>query len=99
VELERGARATPLRGLGLVAPGLPSHMGWILPGIGIKMESIRVQGFRGTIKKRYSFLPRRSRAPVGSPLWKILVGTTLSSDGSSYPFTVTDPLGSRKIFI
>ena len=28
--------------LGLVLPGLRSHMGWIIPRIEIKMESIRV---------------------------------------------------------
>ena len=44
--------------LGLVLPGLDSHMGRILPRIGIKIESIRVQGFRGTVKKRYGFLPQ-----------------------------------------
>jgi len=72
VELERNAPATPVRGLGLVLPGLHSHMGWILPRIGIKMESIDVQGFRGTVKKRYGFLPQRCRAPVGCPSWKII---------------------------
>ena len=45
--------------LGLVLAGLHSHMGWILPRIGIEMESIRVQGVRGTVKKRYGFLPQR----------------------------------------
>jgi len=45
--------------LELVLPCLHSHLGWILPRIGIKMDSIRVQGFRGTVKKRYGFLPRK----------------------------------------
>ena len=64
--------------MGLALLGLHSHMGWIVPRIGIKLESSRVQGFRGTVKKRYGFLPRMCRAPVGSPSWKILVGKTLS---------------------
>ena len=59
--------------LGLVLPGLRSHSGWILRRIGIKMESLRVQGFGGTVKKRYGFLPQRCRGPVGCPLWKMLV--------------------------
>ena len=42
--------------LGLVLPGLHSHMGRILPRIGIKIESIRVRGFRGTIKKEVRLL-------------------------------------------
>jgi len=78
VELERGARATPVRGLGIGVTGPSLPYGWILPRIGIKMESLRVQGFHGTMKKRYGFLPRRCRAPVGCPSWKILVGKTLS---------------------
>jgi len=80
--------------LGLVLPGLRSHRGWILPRIGIKMESIRMQGFRGTIKKRYGFLSPRCKVSVGCPSWEILVGKRLSLDGSSYPCIVTDPLGS-----
>ena len=64
--------------LGLVLLGLRSYMGWILPRIGIKMESVRVQGFRETVKKRYGFLPQRCRAPVGCLSWKILVRKTLS---------------------
>jgi len=64
--------------LGLVLLGLGSHMGWILQRIGIKIERIRVEGFRGTVKKRYGFLPQRCRARVGCLSWKILVGKTLS---------------------
>ena len=52
--------------LGLVLPGLHSHMGWILPRIGIKMESIRMQGFRGTVKKRYGFLPGGVEPPLAA---------------------------------
>jgi len=59
--------------LGLVLPSLHSYLGWFLQKIGIKMESIRVQGFCGTIKKRYGFLPLRCRALVGCPWSKILV--------------------------
>jgi len=50
--------------LGLVLLGLRSHMGWILPRIGIKMETIRVQGFRGTAQKRYSFIPPGGVQPL-----------------------------------
>jgi len=64
--------------LRLVLLGLDYPMGCILPRIGIKMESIHVQGVRGTVKKRYSFFPQRCRAPIGCPSWKILVGKTLS---------------------
>ena len=77
--------------LGLLLPGLRYHMGWILPRIEIRMESIRMLGFRGTVKKRYGFLPQRFRTPVGCPSWKILVVKTLRCDCSSYPCTVTDP--------
>ena len=52
MELERGARPHQSEVLGFVLLGLHSHMGWVLPRIGIKMESIRVQGFRRTVKKR-----------------------------------------------
>jgi len=78
VELERGHRPHQSEVMGFVLPGLHSHMGWILQRIGKKMESICVQGFRGTVKKRYGLLPRRCRAPVGCQLWKILVAKTLS---------------------
>jgi len=61
----RGAHQSEV--LGLVLPGLRSHMCWILPRIGIKTESIRMQGFRETLKRRYGFLPQRCRAPVGCP--------------------------------
>jgi len=74
-------------------------MGWILPRIGIKMKSIGLQGFRGTVKQEVQLLAPEVESPIGWPLWKILVGKTLSGDGSSYPCTVTDPLGSRMIFI
>jgi len=36
-----------------------SNLGWILPIIGLKMESTRVPGFRGTVKKRCGLLPQR----------------------------------------
>jgi len=65
VELARDMRATLVRDLGLGVTSLRSHMGGILLRIGIKMESICVQGFRGTVKKRYGFLPQRCRATVG----------------------------------
>jgi len=85
--------------LGLVLPGLPSHMVWIPPRIGIKKASLHVHGLRGTAKKRYGFLPRRCRAPIGCRSWKVLLGKTLRSHRSSYLCTLTDCPVSRMIFI
>jgi len=49
-------------------------MGWILPTIGTKMESIRVEGFRGTVKRGTASCPGGVEPSLAAHLGRFWLG-------------------------